>query len=556
MRYINNKSSAVLALLILLFSCDSDLLIENPPHLITAETLYTSYTGFDAGINGLYALVRKEKEAGLRTHQLMGGLFLYGNDNTVTNHWTYGAALIAEYWKDHNNPTNEDIEDVFSWLYQVINSANTIINSAEKNNEVDWSGNGRTIEENKNGIIAEARAIRAWAYRHLTFAWGDVPLNLEQSSGSTIKTDWTRTPVKEVRTQIIKDLLFAEEHIGVDASIRGRITKGAIQHYLAEMYLTLHDYPKALDYANKVIGTPEYKLISERYGVNSSQPGTPFTDMFLESNTNREEGNSEALWVFQFGLNVTGGGGALLRRVHFSRYPNIKVKGVRPLQATYDRGGVGFGRVSLTKWAIDNYESQDDRFSEFAIRKFFVLGDAQMNAPYPADVLPEGWSYGDTLWLDWSKDIAFEDRARANWPFSRKVQGTDPNNMNEFYSHTDLVYLRLAETYLIKAEAEYLLGRADAAANTLNIIRERSNASPITAADVDIDFILDERSRELVMEEHRRWSLIRTGKLVERVSKYNHNGGEHIAERDTIYPLPQSVIDANITQKMVQNKGW
>ena len=245
-----------------------------------------------------------------------------------------------------------------------------------------------------------------------------------------------------------------------------------------------------------------------------------------------------------------------MRRVHFSRYPNISVNGVRPLQATYERGGVGFGRVSLTKWVMDSYEPQDDRFSGHAIRKFFILGDERMNAPYPADVLPEGWSYGDTLWMDWSNDITEDNKARANWPFSRKIQGTDPNNMNEFYSHTDLVYLRLAETYLLKAEAEYYLGLYENAANTLNIIRKRSNASQISSEDVDIDFILDERSRELVMEEQRRWSLIRTGKLVERVRKYNHNGGQHITDRDTIYPLPQSVIDANLTQEMVQNNGW
>src|SRR5690606_27779959 len=109
----------------------------------------------------------------------------------------------------------------------------------------------------------------------------------------------------------------------------------------------------------------------------------------------------------------------------------------------------------------------------------------------PADLLPPGWAYGDTLWLSWSQDITAESRSRANWPFSRKVLGTDPSNMNEFFSHTDLVYLRLAETYFLKAEAEYKLSRPMDAANTLNIVRQRSNASPISAADVNIDFILD-----------------------------------------------------------------
>lgn len=555
------KSTVVRILIIvsLISSCNKDLLTERPPHLITSETLYTSYAGFEVGLNGLYALVRSEKEAVTGQpggHQLMGGLFFYGTDNTVTNHWTYGASLMVENWRDHNNPMNEDIETIFSWLYQVVNSANTLINRAENGEGIDWSGGPSSEENNKAMIIAEAKAIRAWAYRHLTYGWGDVPLNLEESSGSTIRTDWERTPVAEVRAKIIEDLLYAEGHVGVEPSLRGRITKGAIQHYLAEMYLTLNDNEKALHWANQVIDNPAYQLVTDRYGMNISVGGTPFTDMFLEGNTNREEGNNEALWVFQFAIRTIGGGGSMVRRVHSSRFNTISVGGVRPLQHTYDRGGNGFSRVSLTKWAIDNYEPQDDRGSEYAIRKFFILGDAQTNAPYPADNLPAGYAYADTLWLDWSNDITYETRARANWPFSRKVEGTDPTNMNEFFSHTDMVYLRLAETYLLKAEAEYMLERPIDAANTLNVLRERANASPITASDVTIDFILDERSRELVMEEHRRWALIRTGKLVERTKKYNHNGGQYIVDRDTLYPIPQSVIDANLTLEMPQNNGW
>ncbi len=100
------------------------------------------------------------------------------------------------------------------------------------------------------------------------------------------------------------------------------------------------------------------------------------------------------------------------------------------------------------------------------------------------------------------------------------------------------------------------MGRNDNAAETLNVIRRRSNASEITAADVDIDFILDERSRELVAEEHRRYTLIRTGKLIERAKLYNFNGGQFITERDQLYPIPQEVIDANLTGDMPQNPGF
>jgi hypothetical protein len=128
--------------------------------------------------------------------------------------------------------------------------------------------------------------------------------------------------------------------------------------------------------------------------------------------------------------------------------------------------------------------------------------------------------------------------------------------MQEAAQYNDQVYLRLAETYLLKAEAQLLLGSPGEAAQTINIIRERSNASPVSAGDIDIDFILEERSRELLCEEHRRYTLLRTGKWLERVKMYNHNGGQVAREIDQLFPIPQSVIDANLTQEMPQNPGF
>jgi hypothetical protein len=128
--------------------------------------------------------------------------------------------------------------------------------------------------------------------------------------------------------------------------------------------------------------------------------------------------------------------------------------------------------------------------------------------------------------------------------------------MQADFGWSDQIYLRLADTYLLKAEAEYKLGLPGDAANTINIIRTRSNATPITAADVTLDYILDERSRELIIEEERRYTLLRTHKWLERVAKYNFYGGEVIAPRDTLFPIPQTVIDANLTAPFPQNPGW
>jgi starch-binding outer membrane protein, SusD/RagB family len=573
---LNIKQTIAASLLLLLFvyGCSDDLLNEKPPHLITTETLYTSLDGFETGLNGLYDLVRQER-TGLNNNSSWSRAeaFMSGTDILLTNSENSGGGFgrIALRWGDELNPNTFFITGMFAWLYEIVNAANTIISQAESKMDVNWSGAGGTPEENKNRVIAEAKALRAWAYRHLTYGWGDVPLNLDEALGSTIKTDWERTPVSQVRRQIMSDLLFAEKHVEIEPSLQGKITKGAVQHYLAEMYLVLNKPDSTLHWANRVINTPEYELITARFGTNANQPGTPFTDIFLDGNLNRNQGNTEALWVFQFAFETIGGGNVHMIVSHASRYENIVVGGVRPFVSTVERGGRGSTRMSLSKYALELYKwpetgpvtrndilnYDDDRMSHHAIRWFYILKDAEGNAPYGADRLPAGYSYGDTIWTSWDNPITFDTRTRVTWPWSNKVAvGVNPKSPGSGTNYGNQVYLRLAETYLLKAEAEYLLGDAAEAANTINIIRRRANASEITANDIDIDFILDERARELMVEEDRRWTLLRTNKWIERTRLYNTNGGQYVTERDRLYPIPQAVIDANLTSPMPQNPGY
>jgi len=537
-------------------SCSDDLLDENPPNLIYSGALYSNLSGLEAGINGLYSLMRYEREGLDGGTDLITDITMGGTDMLVPNQSGKGLSSIARDWESYNTPTDGYYEGVFLWLYEIINSANEILKNVEERNDIDWSGNGLSEEENRALILSEARLARAFAYRHLTYSWGDVPLNLNPSSDGIIKTDWERTPVAEVRAQIIKDLLFAEPNIPVEASVTGRMTKGAVQHYLAEIYLALNKPDSALYWANKVVNNSSYALITDRYGVQANQEGVAFMDMFKDGNTNREEGNTEALWVFQFKKNTLGGGEyPIMAMHHTSRYRS----GSLNLTVTADRGGYGNGRSSLTKWALNNFDDpNDDRCSEYAIRKFFILRDAAGNDSWGADPLPDGMNYGDTIYLDWSDDITKDHNNVEEWPFSRKYDWADPDDpMNNRESFYDQVYLRAADTYLLKAEAEFKLRDPEAAANTINIIRRRSHASDIRASDVDIDFILDERARELMTEGPRRYTLLRTGKWAERTMLHNHRGGETIdPERDILLPVPQSVIDANLTLDMPQNPGY
>ncbi len=127
--------------------------------------------------------------------------------------------------------------------------------------------------------------------------------------------------------------------------------------------------------------------------------------------------------------------------------------------------------------------------------------------------------------------------------------------------YNDQPYIRLADTYLLLAEAQFKQGNLTGAAANINIVRARAGASLITPAAVTLDFILDERSRELVTEEERRFTLLRTGTWFARTTKYNPLPAptgitSAIALRDTLFPIPQAVIDANLTKVMPQNPGY
>lgn len=531
-------------LLIFFIACSESYLKEEPPHILSAEILFTSIDGLEAGLNGAYGLVRSEHAGGMSMYSAM---FQSGTDNLSAN-WNQGFnLLIGTKWETTNHPSNSFFIAPFNWLYSLINTTNTIINRGES--DIPES-------EKRNKILAEARAIRAYAYRHLTFSWGDVPLALVESEGSTIKTDWERTPVEEVRKKMISDWLYAELHLETEPSAPGRLTKGAVQNYLAEMYLTIGKPDSALYWASQVVNNPSYKLIENRYGLKKNEEGTAFSDMFQIGNRNREEGNTEALWVWQNEYYIPGGFGGHTRAHHLGRYMDINIDGVAPLQITHERGGRGKSYTAPTKFAIDLYESRDDRGSNHILRKFCILKDANENAPYPADKLPPGYQYGDTIWFNWDDELSLESWRRPDFPYSRKVEGTDPDNVTMSANNEDYIAIRSADSYLLKAEAEYKLGRLNDAVETINIIRRRSNASEITAADIDIDFILDERSRELFLEEHRRHTLLRTGKWYERTKAHNPFGGEKITLRDTLFPIPQHVIDANLTNPMPQNPGF
>jgi starch-binding outer membrane protein, SusD/RagB family len=523
--------AGALALVVGASACSEDL-VENPKNIIVADNLYTNLTGFEAGLNALYFQARRER-FGLdnTSNDILSTGMTIGVDNGFGNYLSPTERLFSEFGV-RNQPQDGYITQIWNWNYQTINAANTIIGRAE-NPDVQWSA------ADKARVIAEARLIRAWAYRHLTYMYGDVPINTVESTGENIRTDWERIPRDSVRHFIVNDLLFAEANLPATSTNPGKLTRAVAQHYLAEMYLALGKPDSAELKAQAVVSSADYRLVTARYGVQATRPGTAFTDMFLDGNVNRSQGNTEVLWAWQYAENVLGGGGSIMRRSWVTRYESnagLKISG--------EYGGRGIGRLAITNYGLNLYEAADVRGGNFAIRRFYTLNN-------PA-TLGTTRKLGDTL-----RTVAGTEKVSDPLrPSTRKWDWVDPVDTTGAIQYNDQPYLRLAETYLLLAEAQFKLGKTPEAAATLNAVRARSGASAITAAQVTLAFILDERSRELVTEEERRYTLLRTGTWLARVKQYNTLAAPVVAARDTLLPIPQSAIDANINRPLPQNPGF
>lgn len=529
----------ILTMLFTLSACSEDYLEEQPKNIATAPTLMVDIDGFEAALSGIYAEVRREKsgEQLNNTDKPMITSMMVGTDVIYINHFA-GDFQEFNVYGNLITPANAHISEVWKWLYGVVSASNTVIEMAASD-AINWKS--ENPDQVRDRVIAEAKFFRAWAYRHLTYLWGDVPLHLEESNSASIRRDWDRTSVDDIHVVMQEDLSFAVDHLDETSGQTGRIVRGVAQHFLAELYLAMGMNKEAKDMANDLITNGPFSLVTARFGENEAADGTPFTDLFVGDNPNDSD-NTEAMWVIQADFGLIGGEGDISLRRHFTnRYHDVKVGGVNVLGITEARGGRGLGRYAATSFMLnDLFEAGDDRGGEYAWKKYYVYQDDDLLNP---DKIPDGNIAGDTLKLpDFS---GTETTLNSYWPGTRKWESPAPDLVTNARQYNDITYLRLAETYLVLAEAQFKLNELTEAAQTLTDLRARSNASAVAPGDVTIDFILDERARELFSEEHRRYALLRNGKWLERVQAHNAIAGPNVASRDLLLPIPQDFIDSN-----------
>jgi starch-binding outer membrane protein, SusD/RagB family len=355
-----------------------------------------------------------------------------------------------------------------------------------------------------------------------------------------------------------------------------RISNLTAYHVLSEVYISLNQWQNAIDAATIVINHPSVGLMTQRFGTRKNDPmfgGDVYWDLFRKGNQNRSSGDKESLWVLQFEYNMefTGGGkgGTNIERMlmpslwRFNIYnKNGKTALLIPLPNTYYYGR-GLGAWWPTKYFFKELGeksgySQDMRNSEYNIVRDFKVNN-------PASDWNGKWVFKDNLpvklLVSADSSSIYPVIAKGSDPGKHPIElySTDqtvPGSLTSQarYTFRDHCVIRLAETYLLRAEAFLGNNNKTKAADDINVVRRRANAPDVNPAIVDIDYILDERLRELHFEELRTATLTRLGKLVERTRKYN--GSVPYLEHHNLWPIPFSEIEKNVGAVLEQNSGY
>jgi hypothetical protein len=546
------KIFSVLAVVLLsMGSCKKGFLDEKIYSSFTPEALNDSLA-FEAAIYGI------------QTQYMLWHTYRQdppGNQGWLTV-WQIGTDVaynkaVADFdplsipYTNYENLTSTDESAAFAWTwaYNLINNCNTVITNIVKPGLVMG-------DANKNSIKAEASFFRAVAYNTLATLFGGVPIITEPISGP--KTDFTRAPLTDVNSLIVADLTFAKANLptieNVKLNAKGKMyarpNTSMASQLLAEVDLRIGDNASAETECDAVINSGDFNLMTSRFGIKSGLPGDVFSDMFVMGNQRRSQGNREAIWVVEIEnpKTIIGGAGpetsSIFPGYEFGITEYRRIWGSRYYQQAGmllcdSLGGRGISRIALTHWVLNNlYGPNDIRNSKYNIRRDYYYNDPSFPALYGKLVVP-----GPEV-----------DTNRKIVPQTNKWNEYDPSNPSGG-SVKDIFVMRLGETYLLKAEAQFKQGKLPEAAITLNIVRARANATSITGSDVTMDFILDERARELVAEENRRMTLMRTGTLLTRVVGRGE-GITGLTDKNLLLPIPLTEIQLNKDAVLEQNPGY
>jgi hypothetical protein len=611
---------------ILLGSCSDDFLEPKPLSFFEPAATFTSESGLKATLAAADAQLRNT--------------WINGESNTLSFEYRFSDVAVDGNTSTNNNltdvatiitPTTFKSKNTFWWhdvYYSGIKFANTITTYIDNVEGLD--------EKTKNAYLGRAYFHRDFRYFTLVFQFNNVPLLTKICE--VPKLDYRSTSRKAILEMIVQDMEFAVQHVPEQSEMEyiGMVNKGACRMLLIKAYLATGQWEKAKLQADALIEDSGYALMKETFGtaIESGEPETwkitrnVIWDMHRPENVliaaNKEiiyglpdRGSGESFTPFHpmraFGpfwmdANIVGPDG------------KVGASGIARSNAKYDKKydyarviGRGIANIRPTHhaqhglWAVNGVEDAEDLRHSSSAGNWFRMDSLRYNDPTStyygktyAEV-PPTFKTNDTVrtWFDFPLyKIYYKDVTQEAIPTSVDFRGATLGGIADWY-----VY-RLAEAYLLRAEAKFYQGDAGGAASDVNEIRKRAKCGKLYTT-VTIGDIMDERARELYLEELRHVELSRvslclalSGKPDEwgntynvdtydkqsgtdgnggsywyqRIIHYNNyyrngNAGEevsvsgkvfkYIIDKHNLYwPVPNDAITDNAKGKLFQNFGY
>jgi hypothetical protein len=553
---INKVMGWVLAGILVFTSCNKKLTEYNPTGM-TADVTYTTAKGFETLVNAAYTYTRfwYGKEEG------------YSLSEMGTDIWTNGTGDVFPQLSRYDNLQGSNTSALgMEWdnFYAAIYLINTGLAQIDK--VTDYT------DKQKTQRGAELHFLRAFYYWHIVETWGGVHLTTEATAPGVIESTANRTPVDAFYKLIFEDLDYAVKNLAATTSDYGRVTSPIVKAFLARIYLTRGMNAEAAATATDLISKVDiykYKLLPK------------FADLWNMGNLK----NTEVIWAIDYSTNLANND--LVSSAYPSGHPRGSNSGHMLFLQVYDQvnkpllvrdvlNGRPFNRYMPTKALLDLFNENDDSRYQSSFQTAWLCNKAGTGAGNnfkPKDI--STFKVGDTICYTSKNTLDTNDmnaKHYTTYDISRVYNAAGIPTNRQFYvslkkfkdstrasageaqSARDVFVIRLAEMYLIAAEANFNLGKPDVAAGFLNTLRTRAAipgheaAMQITAAQVNLDFILDERARELCGEQLRWFDLKRTNKLIDRVTRLNPDAAQYIKSFHMVRPIPQSQIDA-VTNK-------
>ncbi|MEO7215414.1 RagB/SusD family nutrient uptake outer membrane protein [Mucilaginibacter sp.] len=488
--------------------------------------------------------------------------------------------------------------------WQGVHDANVIITRI---GDIQWPS-----QDEKDKVLAAAYFHRAYRYYRLVHEFGDIPLLLKEET--IVNTSFVSTQRMVILKKMKEDLDFAVTKL-VDNGNKGEPSKGAAAHLLAKIDLALGLFDEAIAATNIAINGP-YALMTNRFGIVASDASKNVVWDLHRPENKAIASNTEALYIVidresLDGATVNGSqvmrncvpmwhNGTILSPGALKPGISDKITEEFPITLWYGRG---IGRLRGTPYAT-KYIWTDNTDLRHAPGMWMNMTDLVYNQP-GLKTTDAAW-YGKSLdqytaanvnqrFLNGAKDTI---RAWFGWPHYKVFIGSGKTAADKWWSpprgtNTDWYVFRLAETYLLRAEAYWWKGQTALAMADINKVRARAKAELLTDdSKVNIGTILDERQRELYWEEPRKTELTRMSFIFAQTGKAAYNGktysvasfstnnffydrimekndfyknpavvtnsGNHftISPYHVLWPIPQPDIDLNINGHINQNKGY